>query len=437
MSIAPFPFFKMKYCMVAVTLFCSASGSRALKAGDNYATDGTDEFREALLRQLKEICRSGRMVDDLCVTPAQPVLQCPDDHITVCNHKDRAEAPCCAKGETAERVAHCRDGAESHDGQCMRMLRHELAHECPPGHALSIHKTECIKEELGEAAPMCIYPDVLSPEGDSCLTTVEQGFEYVCPEGYECVSHSLKKHKSPICSACAKTEEMIPTCGCGEDQEEFEGHCYDAGVHELCQARRGLPRKQAPPKKKDHHYPSKEPYEHEPEVDCKPLGRVTCTCEHPYNLDCNDHSCICINREIIPVVPVCRGQTDEHGNCIAQVQKRLLYQCSEGFTCDTVNKKGECQCTRISSVKPTKRCITGEEHEGKCVELVQEPSVVECPHGYSEHCCDDICSCTKTSLAVREVRCGAGAVSVEGECAYVSKPSSCCDEVSPPLPLAL
>lgn len=369
------------------------------------------------------------MVDDLCVIPAAPVLQCPDDHITVCNHKDRVEAPCCAKGETAERVAHCRDGAESHDGQCMRMLGHEIVHDCPPGHALSIHKTECIKEELGEIAPTCIYPDVLSPEGDSCLTTVEQGFEYVCPEGYECVSHSLKKHMSPICSACAKTQETSPACGCCEDQEEFEGYCYDAGTHELCQARRGLPRKQAPPKK-HHHYPSKDPYDHEPEVDCKPLGRVSCTCEHPFTLHCNDGSCTCINREIIPVVPVCRGHTDEQGNCIAQVQKRLLYHCSEGFTCDTINKKGECQCIRISSAKPTKRCVSGEEHYGKCVEFIQEPSVVDCPHGYSENCCEGICSCTKTSLAVRELRCDSGAVSIQGECAYVSKPSAGCDEVS-------
>lgn len=42
---------KMKHSMVAVTLFCSVSGSRTLKAGDDHAF--TDGFTEALLRQLK------------------------------------------------------------------------------------------------------------------------------------------------------------------------------------------------------------------------------------------------------------------------------------------------------------------------------------------------------------------------------------------------
>lgn len=279
---------------------------------------------------------------------------------------------------------------------------------------------------------MCAHPDTLSPEGDSCLTTVEQGFEYICPDGYECIAHSLKKHKhySPICSACAKTLEKHPICGCEEGQEELDGFCYEAGTFELCQSRRGLPRKQAPPKKKVVHpkYPAKEP--HEPEVNCKPLCRVSCTCDHPYTIQCADNMCTCINREIIPVIPVCRGQTDEDGNCIAQVQKRLLYQCAEGFTCDVVNKKGRCNCVRVTTAEPTMRCAAGQPHEDKCVEVIREPKLVDCPRGYSETCCDNKCSCTKTTLATREVKCAAGAVSIQGECAFVSKPSAGCEEVN-------
>ena len=50
-SIAPLPFFKMKYCTVAITLFCSVSRSRSLEAGDDNVTP--DGYAETLLRQLK------------------------------------------------------------------------------------------------------------------------------------------------------------------------------------------------------------------------------------------------------------------------------------------------------------------------------------------------------------------------------------------------
>lgn len=62
----------MKNCMVALTLFCSVSGSRALKAGGSYAT--TSGFQEAVLRQLKVMppakckCPDGyEMRDNTCV----------------------------------------------------------------------------------------------------------------------------------------------------------------------------------------------------------------------------------------------------------------------------------------------------------------------------------------------------------------------------------
>lgn len=388
------------------------------------------------IRSSQELCRSGQMVDGLCITPATPILQCPDEHIAVCKKKDRAESPCCARAETAERIARCRDGAESHDGQCTRVLAHAPINECPPGYALSAHETRCIKEEFGVASPLCVYPDVLSPEADSCLTTVQQGFQYVCPDGFECVAYSKKKYKhwSPVCSACEKIEEAIPFCGCGEGQEEIDGFCYEGGLQDVCMTRKGMPRKQAPPKKK-HSPPPPPPMKEkdiieEPEVDCKPLGRVSCICEHPFTLQCEHNSCKCIHRESAPLVPVCRGNTDEDGNCIAQVQKRLLYECAEGFTCDPTDKKGRCRCIRITSAEPTTRCASGKEHEGKCIEVMTEPLIVECPHGFAENCCDDRCTCTRTSLVTREVKCSPGAVSIQGDCAYVSKPSPGCDEVS-------
>ncbi|KAL8444237.1 hypothetical protein Emag_005594 [Eimeria magna] len=448
----------MKNCMAAITLFCTVSGSRALKAGDSYAT--ADGFREAVLRQLKvmppakctcqegyvmrdgscirtveshpqEVCLTGTIVEGLCITPAPPVLQCPDDHITVCKKKDRAESPCCAKGEVSEKISRCRDGTDPHDGQCTRMLAYAMLHECPPGYALSLHGTQCVREESGEAAPTCVAPDVLSPEGDACLTDVQQGAEYVCPEDYECVSYFKKKykHKSPLCSACAKTQQTHPICGCPEGQEEVDGFCYEAGTQEMCLSRRGAPRKQAPPTKyagppaKD-----KDTYEEEPEINCKALGRPACSCEPPFILQCDDQPCTCIHRQTIPTIPVCRGHLDEEGNCIAQVKKRLLYRCPEGFTCDVVNKKGRCNCVRVSTVEPTTRCAGGEEHDGRCIEVIEEPKILECPPGYSENCCDDICACTKTTLTHREVKCAPGAISIQGECAYVSKPSAGCDE---------
>lgn len=378
------------------------------------------------------------MVDGLCVTPAPQVLQCPHDYVTVCKNKDRSESPCCAKEETAEKAARCRDGTDSHDGRCTRILARERVHECPPGHALmSSHGTQCIKQEYGEAAPACVYPDELSPEGDSCLTTIQQGFEYICPDEYECVARSLKKKKkySPLCSACVKIEKAQPTCGCPEGQDEFNGFCYEAGTYEFCQSRKGLPQKQAPPRKKG--YTAVELYDQQPEVNCKPLGHVTCTCDLPFSLQGSGESSTCIHRDLIPAVPICRGQTDENGNCIAQVQKRVLYECAEGFTCDVVNKKGRCNCVRLTAVEPTKRCASGEEREDKCIEIIEEPKILECPQGYSETCCDNICTCTKTTLAVREIHCAPGAVSIQGDCAYVSKPSTSCEGVSTSLRFAL
>lgn len=324
-------------------------------------------------------------MEGLCITPAEQVLQCPEEHITVCKHKDRAESPCCAKGLTADKVAYCREGTErTHDGRCMRSLAHKPLVECPPGYGLSHHGTQCVKEERGEASPVCAPPDVLSPEGDSCLTTVGEGFQYVCPEGYECVTHSRHsmkkmKHFSPTCSACAKTTEAQPTCGCPEGQREVEGSCYDEEAYEYCQSRSSLPRKQAPPTKNP--IPTVPTKDKSEEVfSCLPLGRVACTCELPYELQCTGHLCTCINTELVPVVPITR-------------------------------------------------CLVGEMQGDKCIEFIQEPQSLECPPGYTETCCEDKCSCTKTSLALREVRCASGAVHIQGQCVYVSKPSPGCEEV--------
>lgn len=447
----------MKYCVASVFFFCSVSGSRSLKDVDDYAT--TDGFTEALRRQLKvmppcatqctcpdgyterngscfrsvdtdpqEVCRQGKMVDDLCVTPAPSILQCPEEHITICREKDRAESPCCAKTETADRVSRCREGAKSQQGHCVRTLSHPLVNYCPAEYALNAGGTECIKQEFGKASPLCVAPDVLSPEGDSCLTTVQEGFQYICPDGYECVAQSMKKSKtfSPICSACAKTEETQPDCRCPEDQEEVDGFCYEAGTSAACQSRLTVPLKQAQLKKKG--VPAKERGKGSEVVNCKPLGRISCTCNHPYKLQCDGNNCTCIHTETIPPTPICKGYTDADGNCLSQVQKRLLYECAEGFTCDVVDKKGRCHCVRITSVAPVQRCAAGTHEDGKCLEVVKEPQIVECPSGHTETCCDSICTCTKTTLAVRDIKCAVGAVSIQGECVYVSKPSAGCAE---------
>lgn len=62
----------MKYWMAAIALFCSVSGSRSLKAGDDYAT--VDGLAEALHRQLKVVapakcnCHDGyAMRDGSCI----------------------------------------------------------------------------------------------------------------------------------------------------------------------------------------------------------------------------------------------------------------------------------------------------------------------------------------------------------------------------------
>lgn len=368
-------------------------------------------------------------MDGLCVMPAQAVLQCPDHYITVCKKKDGAESPCCAKPQTAEKIARCPDGTEFQDGHCTRLLAHQPVAECPLGFGLSEHGTQCIKEELGMPAPTCVPPDVLSPEGDSCITTTEQGFEYVCPDEYECISHTIKKKKkySPLCSACAKTTEALPNCGCPEGLQEVDGFCYEPDIYALCQSRRAVPRKQAPSKKQPV-YPSKEAPE--PEIDCKPVGPVTCECALPFSLECAGDLCRCLHRQVLPTMPICRGEIDEAGNCLTQAKKRLLYTCPEGFTCDVVDKKGQCQCTRVVVAEPLSRCLTGEPHDNKCIEVIREEKVVECPPGYTEKCCDNQCSCTKTHLAVRQVKCEDGAVSIQGQCAYVSKPSPGCFEVS-------
>ena len=313
----------------------------------------------------------------------------------------------------------------------MRILSQRALVECPPGYGLSHHGTQCIKEERGQASPVCAPPDVLSPDGDSCLTTIQQGYEYVCPDGYQCVSHHLKQHhhKSPVCSACAKTTEALPTCGCPEGQTEVEGACYDEEEYASCQFRRSGPRKQAPPTKMTHGKAPPPTKGKEEAPICKALGPVSCTCEQGFNLECSNNFCTCINRELIPTVPVCNGEVDENGICLGQAKKRLLYQCAEGYTCDVVNHHGRCNCVRVLTAEPTTRCLVGELKGDKCIDVAQEPPVVGCPPGYEETCCEGLCSCTKTTLAMREVRCPEGAVNVNGECLYVSKPSAGCEEV--------
>ncbi|OEH78485.1 oocyst wall protein [Cyclospora cayetanensis] len=369
------------------------------------------------------------MVDGLCITPAAPVLECPNGYINICKAKDRAESPCCAKGHTAEKIARCREGMQSQDGYCTSIVAHEAVTECPAGYALINHGLQCIKQERGQAAAACVAPDVLSAEGDSCLRTMQQGYEYICPDEYQCIAYAhTKKKYSPVCSACAKTTEMQPLCGCPEGQIEVQGYCFEEDVYGVCQRHQGMPRKQAPSKRQPVK-PTKKG-EEAPEPSCSPVGRVSCSCEESYTLHCTSNICTCINREIIPVVPICRGELDESGKCMAQVKTPLLYTCAEGFTCDVVNKKGRCHCVRVAIAEPSARCAAGEPHKGKCMEVVREQKIVECPQGYSETCCDNHCSCTKTHLATREVKCASGAVSIQGECVYVSQPSPGCEVVS-------
>ncbi|CDJ43463.1 oocyst wall protein COWP, putative [Eimeria tenella] len=445
----------MRNYIIAIALFCSATGSRSLPAGDNAAADG---FAETLLRKLKvmppakctcqdgftlidgtctrsietdpqEVCHIGSMVEGLCVMPAEAVMQCPEEYITACTKKDLAQSPCCAKSQTAEKIAHCRDGTEFHEGHCTRVLTHQPVVECPVGFGLSHEGLLCVKEEIGQPTPVCAPPDALSAEGDSCITTVEQGFEYVCPDEFECIASTHKKKKySPLCSACARTTEAPPHCGCPEGQIAVEGFCYDAETYALCQNRRVPPRKQAPSKKQPVAYPSKDIPE--PEIDCKPIGPIICDCDRPFSLECAGEVCRCLHREVLPVTPICRGQLDEGGNCIALAQKRPMYTCAEGFTCDVIDKKGQCRCTRMLTAEPTSRCLVGEPHGHKCIEVVKEEKIFDCPPGYIETCCEDRCTCTKTHLAMRQVKCEEGAVSIQGDCAFVSKPSAGCYEVT-------
>lgn len=63
-------FLKMRNYTIAIALFCSATGSRSLPAGDNAAADG---FAETLLRKLKVMppakctCQDGfTLIDGTC-----------------------------------------------------------------------------------------------------------------------------------------------------------------------------------------------------------------------------------------------------------------------------------------------------------------------------------------------------------------------------------
>lgn len=370
-------------------------------------------------------------MDGLCVMPAQAVIQCPDHYITVCNKKDRLESPCCAKPVTAERISICPNGTEFQDGYCTRFIAHQPIVECPVGFGLTETGTQCVQEEIGEPVPICVPPDVLSPDGDSCITTVEKGFEYVCPDDYACISYSIKKKKkySPMCSACAKTTETLPRCGCPPGLQEVEGFCYDPDIYALCQTRPMVPRKQAPSKNQIA-YPSKDVPEPEPEIDCSPVAPVACQCQLPFSLECSGKLCRCLHREVLPTMPICRGELDEGGNCLIGAKKQPGYTCQEGFTCDVINKKGQCRCARILVADPISRCLVGEPHDNRCIEVIKEDKVVECPPGYNDDCCDNQCQCTKTLMAVRQIKCEDGAVNIQGQCAYVSKPSPGCYEVS-------
>lgn len=410
---------------------------------------------KAIEHSLEDFCRTGDVVDELCVTPVPPVLNCPENFFTACTDEENAEASCCAKGETISKSELCRDGSKEQDGTCKRIIVRPAKLACPPHHALGMvgdKGLQCILQETGGVSATCRPPDTLSPEGDACIATVEEGFQYVCPEGYQCSAAPLmeKKHekkKGNFCASCLKLFEAEPKCACPDGEEESEGFCFESGALETCRARRQAaanrpgkgvtapPGKAAvrPPGKATARPPGKaavsaENAENEssPEVKCKPLSRILCTCEETFMLSCSGSNCTCIKKEEIPVNPECRGTPTESGGCTVQVQKAPYYECAEGFSCEVVDKHGRCTCVNTTSVEPHLECDSGLREGDKCIEIVNETKTLECPPGFAEACISTGCSCMKTILARRIQQCPLGAVSIQGLCATVATPFTGC-----------